>query len=148
MTDVINAEVNHDFRAGVKALEGEMFQLPQVEIGPVHYFAEGLYAREITIPKGVLLTGKVHKYSHLNIISKGIIDVMTEDGPVRLTAPCTIVSQPNTKRVGYAIEETVWTTIHATEETEIENIESALVYDDYPDGIECCVKATAQIEEV
>jgi hypothetical protein len=26
-----------------------------------HYFAPGLYAREMTIPKGVTVTGSVHK---------------------------------------------------------------------------------------
>ena len=31
-----------------------------------------------------------------------------------VSAPFTMVSRPGTKRVGLAIEDTVWTTIHAT----------------------------------
>ncbi len=39
-----------------------------------------------------------------------------------LAAPCTIVSKPGAKRVGYAIEETVWTTYHATDTTDIDQL--------------------------
>lgn len=119
-------------RGKIDRLESMMKQSEgQVELGPVHYFAKGLYAREIRIPKGTLLTGKIHKHEHLNIISQGEISVLTENGPQRIKAPCTIISQPGTKRVGYAHEDTVWTTIHATDETEVEKIDNALVVDTY-----------------
>lgn len=121
-------------RGKIEHLETMMRQFGGVEIEPRHYFAKGLYAREIFIPKGTLLTGKIHKHEHLNIISKGEISVLTESGPQRIKAPCTIVSLPGTKRVGYAHEDTVWTTIHATTETEIDKIEAELIaesYDEY-----------------
>lgn len=114
-------------REQIIALEREMLKLPQEPIEPVHRFAEGLYAREITIPAGCLLTGKVHKAEHLNIISKGTITVWTEDGMKTLSAPCTLVSRPGTKRVGLAHTETVWTTIHATRERDIDTLERELV---------------------
>lgn len=115
-------------------LEREMMKQEQVQIGPVHYFADGLYAREITIPKDTLLTGHIHRFEHLNIISKGDITVWTEDGMKRLQAPCTLISRPGTKRIGYAHEETVWTTIHACTERDIEKIEAELVipFDEQP----------------
>ena len=139
--------VNHDFRENVSVLERVMLDLPQVEIQPTHYFAKGLYAREIFISKGTLLTGKIHKHEHLNIISKGVIDVMTEEGPVRITAPATIVSRPNTKRIGYAVEDTVWTTIHATKQTELDKLEEDLILTDYQDALPAFT-ASPQIEEV
>jgi len=116
-------------REKLDALELEMKKCPQVEIPPRHYFAQGLYAREITIPAGTLLTGKIHRTQHLNIISQGDISVLTEQGPKRVQAPCTLVSPPGTKRVGYAHSDTVWTTIHAnpTEETDVEVLESLLI---------------------
>ena len=103
----------------------------QIKIEPVHYFAPGLYAREITIPKGCLLTGKIHLFGHINIISKGDISVLTEDGPKRIVAPATLISAPGIKRVGYAHEETVWTTIHACSELTPEEAEKALVVDSF-----------------
>jgi len=110
-------------------LENEMRKYEQLEIETVHYFADGLYAREIFIPKGTLLTGKIHKTEHLNILSKGEITVWTEEGMKRLHAPFTMVSKPGTKRVGYAHEYTVWTTIHATKETDLEKLELELIED-------------------
>lgn len=111
-------------------LEEKMLDMPQFEIEPVHRFSDGLYAREITIPKGCLLTGKVHKTVHLNIISKGDITVWTEEGMKRVQAPFTMVSKPGTKRVGYAHEDTVWTTIHGTHETDLDKLERDLIESD------------------
>jgi hypothetical protein len=116
-----------DLRAKIDRLEALMRSEPQVEIEPVHYFAHGLYAREITIKAGTLLTGKVHRTEHLNIVSKGRIAVWTEDGMREVSAPFTMVSRPGTKRVGYALEDTVWTTIHATEETDLVKLEAILI---------------------
>ncbi|MGH8207873.1 MAG: hypothetical protein ACRETK_13945, partial [Steroidobacteraceae bacterium] len=117
-------------RAQIERLERCMRECPQLTIEPVHRFAGGLYAREITIPAGTLLTGKVHRFEHLNIISEGDITVWTEDGMRRLRAPCTLVSRPGTKRVGYAHKTTVWTTIHATPLTDLEAIERELIEPD------------------
>jgi hypothetical protein len=119
-------------REKINGLEAHMKGLPKehrLEIPPVHHFADGLYAREITIPKGTLVVGKVHAGEHLNIVSKGEISVITEDGVRRIKAPCTLVSRPGTKRVGYAHEDTVWTTIHANPENEhdLERLEARLI---------------------
>jgi hypothetical protein len=97
----------------IDRLEKAMLARPdRTEIEPRHYFAEGIYVREITIPAGVPLIGKIHKTSHINIVSRGEIIVWTETGMKRLSAPFTFVSQPGTKRVGWAVTDTVWSTIH------------------------------------
>ena len=118
-------------RAKIERLEGLMRQEAQIEIKTAHRFADGLYAREIFIPKGTMLTGKIHKREHLNIVALGEISVLTEAGPQRIKAPFTMVSLPGTKRVGYAHEDTVWITVHATDETDIERVEGELVVDTY-----------------
>lgn len=105
-------------------------ELKKFEPRPIearHYFAHGVYAREITIPKGTYLTGHIHKYTQINIISQGEITLLTENGEVRLRAPTTVVSPPGTKRIAYAHEETVWTTILGTHETDIEKLEDELI---------------------
>ncbi len=124
-----------ELRSSIYALEERMLELPQVEMPPTHRFADGLYAREITIPKDTLLTGAIHRREHINIISKGRIAVLTEDGVRIVEAPCTLVSRPGTKRVGYALEETVWTTVHATCETDVERLEAELVTNSHNDLI-------------
>jgi hypothetical protein len=107
-------------REKVIALEREIQKMPQVNCPVRHYFAPGMAAREMTIPAGVVVTGAVHRHEHLCTVSKGRIIVSTDKGMRELAAPCTIVSKPGAKRVGYAIEETVWTTYHATNTTDID----------------------------
>lgn len=116
-------------REQIEALEREMLKHPQLPIRTTHHFAAGLYAREIYIPAGTLLTGKVHSTEHLNIISKGEIQVWTEDGMKKVRAPFTLVSRPGTKRIGLAVTDTVWTTIHANPENtrDLDRLESLLI---------------------
>lgn len=106
-----------------------MFAMPEhhIEIPVTHYFADGLYGREILIPKGATVSGKIHKTRHINVISKGEISVLTEKGIERLKAPFTFVAPPGTKRIGYAHEDTIWTTFHASEETDLEKLEAELI---------------------
>ncbi len=78
-----------------------------------HSFAPGIYAREMTIPEGTLLLGKIHKHRHHNFLMKGSIIVLTESKGVELLqAPLMIVSEPGTQRIGYAVTDTIWTTVH------------------------------------
>lgn len=96
-----------------------------------HFFAPGMYGREMTILAGTAIVGKIHKHSHINIISKGTIDVVTEFGKARYVGPVTFVSDPGTKRCVYAITDTIWTTIHATDETDLDKIEKEVIAEDY-----------------
>ncbi len=112
-----------DMRQKIERMEEEMRQHEQIECPLRHYFGDGVYAREIIIPAGTLLTGKIHKYEQINILSKGDISVMTEDGVKRVQAPFTVVSPAGTKRIAYAHEECVWTTILRTDLTDPELIE-------------------------
>lgn len=111
-------------RAKVELLEGEMRKCEQISIPVRHHFSPGVYAREITIPAGTLLTGRVHKFSQLNILSGGTISVLTQHGMQQVEAPFTIVSPPGTKRVAYAHTDCTWTTILATEEKDPDVIEA------------------------
>jgi hypothetical protein len=110
--------------AKVEMIEEEMSKHDRVEIPVKHWFAPGVYAREIKIPAGTLLTGRIHKFEQLNILSGGEISVLTQHGMVRVSAPFTVVSPPGTKRIAYAHTECTWTTILATEETDPDKIEA------------------------
>lgn len=98
-----------------------------VEIPVRHYFSDGVYAREIRIPAGTLLTGKIHKRTNLNLLSAGEISVLTERGVERVRAPFTVVSPAGTKRIAYAHTDCVWTTVHGTHETDLEKIEAEFI---------------------
>ena len=116
----------------VLALERELGKMPQAELPLRHFFIKtpksvtGGYARELTIPQGVALVGRVHKHPCINIVSQGEISVTTDQGVKRIKAPFTFVSPAGTKRAGYAHEETVWTTFHLTDETDVDKVEDEL----------------------
>jgi quercetin dioxygenase-like cupin family protein len=118
-------------RDQIQRLEDEMRTMPQIEIPVRHWFADGVYAREITIPAGSVVTGKIHKHEHINIISQGHITVLTENGMKEIRAPFTMISPPGTKRVGWAHEDTTWTTIHGTHETDLSRLEAQLIAKDH-----------------
>jgi len=126
--------VKNDIRAKIMAFEQIIRKTPGAIIGDseamplTHKFAEGVYVREIFIPKGYVLTGKIHKHSHPNFLMKGEVIVVTEQGgQEHLKAPLSIISQPGTKRAIMALEDTVWITVHVTNETDLEKIEDYVI---------------------
>ncbi len=108
-----------------------------LDVGPAacpvqHHFAPGAYGREMTLPAGLVVVGKIHKHAHINVISKGRVQVFTEqEGRLELAAPCTFVSSPGTKRVVHVLEETVWTTVHVTDKTDLAEIEREVIATDF-----------------
>lgn len=100
----------------------------------IHHFTPGVYAREINIPKGMVLTGKIHKHSHLNVISKGQVSVVDGTGGVKsYVAPFTFVSEPGIKRVLVTHTDITWTTIHPNPDniTDLAVLEDMFTCDDY-----------------
>jgi hypothetical protein len=108
------------------------------------------YAREMFIPKGTLIIGKIHRHQHLNIISKGKVVVYTEFGEKHMEAPITFVSEIGLKRSVFALEDTLWTTIHLTEfvgEENLSKIEEEVISPDYEEmGLIASVDQLAKIE--
>jgi hypothetical protein len=107
-------------RARVKVEKAERIleRHPQADCPVTHHFAPGVYMRELLIPQGVLLTGAVHKTAHMSVLSKGHIFILNGEDRLELVAPATVLSPAGVKRAIYAVEESVWMTIHATDETD------------------------------
>lgn len=127
-------------RAAILQFESDLLNSEQAvrpESCPVkHHFAPGAYAREMTLPAGLGVTGKIHKHAHVNVISKGRVRVFTEqEGLLELAAPCTFVSSPGTKRAVLVLEETVWTTVHVTDKTDLAEIEREVIASDFMEDI-------------
>ncbi len=125
-------------RAELFALETAMKQgnadgsLTPFECPLMHFFAEGVYVRQMLIPAGVALVGHIHRQPCVNMVL-GEIEVATEDGRKRIVGPITFASPAGVKRAGYAIRDTLWTTIHANPDNErdIDKLEAALIVDVY-----------------
>jgi len=113
-----------------------------------HFFAPGVYARQMFIPAGMVAVGKIHKTAHVSIISCGKISVTTENGTETIDGPYTFINTPGEKRAVYAHTDTVWTTIHPTEETDIRKIEKEVIANDYDvlEGPENTLRIEGDIE--
>lgn len=107
---------------------------PQVECPLRHFFAPGVYLREIFMPAGSIVIGKVHKTEHFNILQKGRVSLFSAEKPREIIeGPATFISAPGIQKVLYIHEDTTWSTVHITEERDLEKLERALIEDaDYP----------------
>ena len=119
-----------EIRELVYAIENQIKQFPQIEISVTHKFSDGLYYREILIPKGCRLAGRLHKQSDMNVVYYGDIDILTEFGFKRVTGQCSFPGKAGIKQVGIAYEDTLWATIHHTHLTDLKEIEAALFEDE------------------
>lgn len=117
-------------------IEAVLKELPQVEIPVRHCFGNKVYVREMVAPKGSIIIGKMHKYKQVNIVVKGDISVLTEDGWKRMTAGEMFESPAGIKRAGFTHEDTVWTTICGTEETDIDKMDDTLTIGSYQEYLQ------------
>lgn len=119
-------------RSSIIALEQLMKLEQQVEITPIHRFSGGIYSREITIPKGTLLTGRIHKFDHFDIMLSGDVTVSTDNGEVkRLKGLNILEGKAGKKRAGYAHEDTHWITFHSAEERDPEEMYELLTCESF-----------------
>jgi len=105
----------------------------QEECPVKHHFAPGVYIREIFMPKGACVIGKIHATEHFNIILKGRVSVICGDKTETFEAPYTFVSEAGIQKIVYMHEDCIWQTVHITDKTDLEEIEAdviALNYDD------------------
>jgi quercetin dioxygenase-like cupin family protein len=126
---------------GVQTVQEQLNQQPNVRQGddacPLkHSYADGCYIREIFMPKGSLLTSKIHKVKHPYFILKGKVTVVTDKGEELLEAPFSGITEPGTKRLLYIHEDTIWATVHVTEKTNLKEIEQEIIAKDFNEIIE------------
>jgi hypothetical protein len=117
-------------------LEDAMRAFPTVESPVISTFAPGVYMRSILLMANTAHVGRMHKTEHLMIMSTGDLDIMTESGMVRMTGFNIIKSMPGIKRAVRVYADTILTTIHVTDETDIDKIKEAILVDEPLIGIE------------
>jgi hypothetical protein len=162
--DTANAPHKVKFRESILSLQekmqkmiadGEMEdRLPDCTL--THYFSPksedygcSVYARQMFIPQGTLIVGKIHRHQHLNFIIKGKVSVATEFGKKFFEAPCGFLSEVGLKRAVIAEEDTVWMTVHMTKhngEQYLDEIEAELIAPAYSEmGF---IDSMAQLERI
>jgi len=94
-----------------------------------HTFADSVYVREMTIEKGEIIIGAIHKHLHVWFLLSGHITVLANNKLKEYKAPCTVLSQPGIKRVIYGNEESIFTNVHKnpTNTEDIKELEKQIV---------------------
>tara|TARA_R100000656_G_scaffold60656_2_gene46988 strand:+ start:4115 stop:4687 length:573 start_codon:yes stop_codon:yes gene_type:complete len=130
-----------EFREQIGSVEAGFRNSPFVrnpeeisEYNPLrHFFADGCYIREIFNPAGELIVTKIHKVAHPYFLMKGTMSILTEEGEQRISAPFYSITKPGTKRIIYAHTDCIFITVHATDKTDIKEIEKDIATEDYGD---------------
>ena len=112
-------------------LEALMKAMPQVYSPAEHYHLSGVYCRSLFIPKGCLLTGKIHNHESIGILAQGTLRITNGETSTVVTAPYITVDKPGIKRLGYAETDCTFITVHRTDLDSIDAIEEALVSDSF-----------------
>lgn len=118
----------------INNIPGSEFQgrCEQISFLPLkHRFTPGMYVREIFMPAGSIITTQIHKTEHPFVISKGrcLVYLNHEHTWKELAAPHTGITYPGTRRILFILEDTIWTTFHPTELTDLWEIEKHLSED-------------------
>jgi len=99
------------------------------DLGMTQQLVNGMYMRCLRIPKGMFLTGRIHKREYLDVCVYGDMTIKSfiYDGSLEDTSRHqgyeVCEGRPGRKRVGYAHEDTLWIT---TDRTDVDNIADAL----------------------
>lgn len=131
--------VNPSFREAVTEYENQLKAQEGVFIGdssvcPLkHSFSPGIYVREIRIPAGTYIVGKLHKHEHPNFLMSGTVDVITDKGTETLTGPLSMISPAGTKRALYSKTDLIWITVHLnpTNTQDLEELEKEIIAESY-----------------
>lgn len=114
-------------RERIIALQEAMLPIQCAQPEPTHFYAPGMYLRELTVPAGMLIVGKIHKHAHFLMVLKGRAAVVSEFGRMEVTAGHISVSPAGVKRAVLAIEDTQFVTVHVnpTDTQDLDVIEAA-----------------------
>ena len=103
-----------------------------------HSFSDGLYSREVHMPKNHLIVSQLHKFESMVHILEGKVLIADQDGTRLVEAPAKFVSKSGDKRAIFPIEDTVWINYHpitVKDEVEAESLLYAKTYEDYDNFI-------------
>jgi hypothetical protein len=111
----------------VEKIKEFTLHLPMVVMPTRHFLLEGMYARQILIPAGTAFVGRLHKKFHYFLCLAGGAWVQGDERQINIKAGMLLLCAPGSQRIGVTYADTIFVTIHRTEETLLKNIEDDCV---------------------
>jgi quercetin dioxygenase-like cupin family protein len=99
----------------------------EIDLKIQHHFSDGLYAKEMQLPKDHYAVSHKHIYDHLSILSKGKVIIEIDNVKKEYIAPACINIVAGVEHKIIAIEDSFWYCIHATSETDIAMVDNVLI---------------------
>ena len=98
------------------------------EVFPLkHTIKDGLYTRELFMPKGMIVVSFIHKQNHPSFFMKGKMSIITDKEEVKdLEAPMVIQTEIGTQRIAYTHTDCVWVCVLKTDAKTVEEAEKEL----------------------
>lgn len=93
-------------------IEEYLKTLPQQECPITEYKIDDVYVRSMFIPKDTILTGKIHFNENIAILAQGTIKICNGKDSYEISAPYVMIDPGGTKRLGYAVTDVTFITVH------------------------------------
>ena len=108
------------------------------EIPIKHSFADQLYIRQMDMKAGHIVIGAIHNHKHVWFLMSGRVIINNNGDIIEHVAPCYTISEPGSKRLIYAVEDSTFVNVHKNPSNtqDIDQLEKdivALNYEEYED---------------
>lgn len=93
-----------------------------------HFFSDGVYAKQLSLPKDHMALSHKHNYSHLSILASGKVIVDCDGVKTQYDAPACIEIKADIQHEIIALEESVFFCVHKIlPEYDLNNIDEVLI---------------------
>ena len=93
----------------------------------VHHFSDGLYAKELHVPKDFIIQKHTHSFNHLSILAQGKVVVLKGEDALIVEAPACLEIEKEVIHGIRALTDCVWFCIHATDEKDVDKVDEVLI---------------------
>lgn len=98
----------------------------------IHHIEDGLYTREVFMPRGSLVVSFIHKTNHPSFFLSGEMSILMDNGDIkRVKAPMKVMTEIGTQRVAYMHEDCRWVCVYRTDKTTVEEAEKEIYAENY-----------------
>lgn len=111
------------FKSNVGGLANHLRAMDNDTTSIVEYFASDSYVREMVIPAGTCVIGRVHKTDCINILLEGEIVIVDNDGNRKeMKAPQVFIAKAGHQKAGFAIKDTRWLNCFSCKEEQLADV--------------------------
>lgn len=97
----------------LEGVYGDGKSIPVVpEIPITNYFADGIYLRQMEMPADTVVVGAIHNHLHAWFLLTGRVLINNNGEIIEHIAPCFTISKPGSKRLIYALEDSIFVNVH------------------------------------